>query len=452
MEQPMSTKPKITEQMTCTRLPTDEGSFQLCLYQTDQDDKDHLALVMGEVEGKEDVLVRVHSECFTGDVLGSLRCDCGPQLARAMELIAGEGVGIVLYLRQEGRGIGLLDKLRAYNLQDMGYDTVDANLLLGHQADARDYTVAAQILQDLGVRSVRLLTNNPAKIESLEALGMTVTDRAPLVTRVTSENASYLATKVERMRHLLDVDMLPLAQGTTENGRYPLSDRPFITLSYAQSINGAITEQRGRPMAISGPESLTMTHKLRAGHDAILVGIGTVLADDPRLDVRRVQGEDPQPVILDSQLRFPLDSYLLHQNSQSPWIFTTDAADPDRRQALEEKGARIWEVPGRHGRIDLSIALNCLLRHDIHSLIVEGGAEVITSFLEAHLVDQVVVTIAPMLVGGLNAVDSPQGGMLLPRLQDLRYRQLGNDLVLSGKVAWDRGQTPPETAAAGQQL
>jgi 3,4-dihydroxy 2-butanone 4-phosphate synthase/GTP cyclohydrolase II len=335
----------------------------------------------------------------------------------------------------------------------MGYDTVDANLLLGHQADARDYTVAAQILQDLGVRSVRLLTNNPAKIESLEALGMTVTDRAPLVTRVTSENASYLATKVERMRHLLDVDMSPLAGGAMENGRYPLSDRPFITLSYAQSINGAITEQRGRPMAISGPESLTMTHKLRAGHDAILVGIGTVLADDPRLDVRRVQGEDPQPVILDSQLRFPLDSYLLHQNSQSPWIFTTDAADPDRRQALEEKGARIWEVPGRHGRIDLTAALNCLLRHDIHSLIVEGGAEVITSFLEAHLVDQVVVTIAPMLVGGLNAIDAPQGGTLLPRLQDLRYRQLGNDLVLSGKVAWDRGQTAaPESAAAGQQL
>ncbi len=194
-----------TTQMTCARVPTGAGEFRLCLYQDNQNDKEHLALVMGEVAGQRDVLVRIHSECFTGDALGSLRCDCGDQLHQAMHLIAEEGMGVLVYLRQEGRGIGLLDKLRAYNLQDVGYDTVDANLLLGHQADERDYTVAALILKDLGVHSVRLLTNNPEKIESLQALGVSVPARVPLQPIVTSENAAYLTTKAQRMNHLFNL-------------------------------------------------------------------------------------------------------------------------------------------------------------------------------------------------------------------------------------------------------
>jgi GTP cyclohydrolase II len=192
-------------QMTRARLPTAAGEFRLCLYLDNRSDKEHLALVMGEVTGQRDVLVRIHSECFTGDVLSSLRCDCGDQLHQAVHLIAEQGVGVLIYLRQEGRGIGLLDKLRAYNLQDVGYDTVDANLLLGHQADERDYTVAALILKDLGVYSVRLLTNNPKKIESLQELDVSVTARVSLQPRVTSENAAYLTTKAERMNHLFDL-------------------------------------------------------------------------------------------------------------------------------------------------------------------------------------------------------------------------------------------------------
>jgi GTP cyclohydrolase II len=192
-------------QMTCARVPTVAGEFRLCLYLDNWSDKEHLALVMGEVAGQRDVLVRIHSECFTGDVLGSLRCDCGDQLHQAVHLIAEQGVGVLVYLRQEGRGIGLLDKLRAYNLQDVGYDTVDANLLLGHQADERDYTVAALILKDLGVHSVRLLTNNPKKIESLQELDVSVAARVSLQPRVTSENAAYLTTKAERMNHLFDL-------------------------------------------------------------------------------------------------------------------------------------------------------------------------------------------------------------------------------------------------------
>ena len=196
-------EPLAVTRMACARVPTAEGEFQLCLYDNNRDDKEHLVLVMGDVIGKEDVLVRVHSECFTGDVLHSRRCDCGAQLHDALSRIAEAGEGILIYLRQEGRGIGLLNKLRAYNLQDLGYDTVDANLILGHQADERDYTVAALILQDWSVRSINLMTNNPDKIERLRQLGVQVTARVPLQADVTPDNASYLRTKVERMNHLL---------------------------------------------------------------------------------------------------------------------------------------------------------------------------------------------------------------------------------------------------------
>ena len=197
------------EKLVCTRIPTEEGSFQLCLYDNDNDDKEHMALVYGDVRGK-DVLVRVHSECFTGDVLGSQRCDCGPQLNYAMDAIAEEGRGVVLYLRQEGRGIGLAEKLRAYNLQDQGLDTVDANLKLGHQADEREYDIGVAMLKDLGVKSVRLLTNNPAKIESLTKLGMPVNERVPILIPPNDENIHYLETKAERMRHLFAFERMPV--------------------------------------------------------------------------------------------------------------------------------------------------------------------------------------------------------------------------------------------------
>jgi GTP cyclohydrolase II len=193
------------KQVESARIPTALGEFNLCLY-SNGDGKEHLALIMGEVEGHENVLVRVHSECFTGDVLGSRRCDCGYQLDQSMKLISDEGAGLVIYLRQEGRGIGLLDKLRAYNLQDEGYDTVDANLLLGHQADEREYSIAAQILEDLDIRSIRLLTNNPTKVESLSALGVTIKARLPLEGHVTPENAGYLQTKAVRMRHKINLE------------------------------------------------------------------------------------------------------------------------------------------------------------------------------------------------------------------------------------------------------
>jgi len=192
----------------CARLPTALGEFSLCLYTTKDEGREHLALVKGDVKGREGVLVRVHSECFTGDVLGSRRCDCGEQLQRAMQRIAESECGILIYLRQEGRGIGLREKLRAYNLQDQGLDTVEANLRLGHPVDNRTYEIAAAILKDLGPSSIRLLTNNPDKVRDLVNCGIRILERLPMVPTVYPENIAYLLTKVFRLNHWIDLEAL----------------------------------------------------------------------------------------------------------------------------------------------------------------------------------------------------------------------------------------------------
>ena len=186
-----------------TRIPTIHGEFILHYYTNSLDDKEHIAFVKGEVANKDNVPVRIHSECFTGDVLGSRRCDCGEQLDMALDLINQTGYGVLIYLRQEGRGIGLLKKLQAYNLQDQGLDTVDANIKLGHLADEREYDIAALILNDLQVKSIALITNNPLKIDEITKLGIQVTERIPIETHIHHDNLGYLKTKVERMRHLL---------------------------------------------------------------------------------------------------------------------------------------------------------------------------------------------------------------------------------------------------------
>jgi len=188
------------------RIPTKFGDFTAVGFESAHDGAEHVALVRGGVAAADRVLVRVHSECLTGDVFGSLRCDCGPQLREAMELVAEEGVGVVLYSRgHEGRGIGLMHKLQAYALQDRGRDTVEANEELGFAADARDYTAAAAILEALGVQSIRLLSNNPAKRAGLESLGVRVEEMVPLSIAPTDDNRDYLATKMNKLGHLLDI-------------------------------------------------------------------------------------------------------------------------------------------------------------------------------------------------------------------------------------------------------
>jgi len=200
------TREKLVERVTDVALPNKYGDFRLVLFRNTLDGGHHLALVLGSVKGGEPVLARVHSECLTGDVFHSLRCDCGEQLERAMEKVAEEGRGVILYMRQEGRGIGLANKLKAYALQDAGADTVDANLELGFPADLRDYGIGAQILLDLGIRRIRLMTNNPRKVIGLEGYGLEITERIPLEIRANPANARYLRTKKDRLGHLLGED------------------------------------------------------------------------------------------------------------------------------------------------------------------------------------------------------------------------------------------------------
>lgn len=427
----------------CARMPIDVGEFRMQLFDG-YDGKEHVALSLGDWSEDTAVLVRLHSECFTGDVLGSRRCDCGEQLAEALRRVAEAGSGMVLYLRQEGRGIGLAEKLRAYTLQDAGLDTVDANVRLGHPADARDYGVAAKMLVALGVRRVRLLTNNPTKVDGLREHGIDVVARVPLVIPSRPQNRDYLQTKAVRMGHMLDA---PTGDAAAAPAMAPLFDllhrmrtqsaaaRPSVTLSYAQSLDGCTCATKDRPLAISGESSRRFTHRLRAAHDAILVGIGTVLADNPHLTVRDIPGADPQPIVVDSRLRFPIDARLLNHPSRRVWIATTQHADPQRIRRLEALGAEVLIVPtDAADRVDLAALFAQLHHRGVRNLMVEGGGRILTQVVNQQLFDLLVLTIAPMMVGGVPAF-APHQGLLHHqhmRIADPHWLPVGEDLVLWG--------------------
>jgi 3,4-dihydroxy 2-butanone 4-phosphate synthase/GTP cyclohydrolase II len=200
---------KLVHRVAEAKLPNKYGEFTIIAYKSDIDPDEHLALVMGDITTEEPVLVRVHSECLTGDVFGSLRCDCGEQISLAMQMIAGEGRGVFLYMRQEGRGVGFHNKIRAYALQDQGLDTVEANLSLGFAADLRDYGIGAQILVDLGLHQIRLLTNNPKKVVGLEGYGLKVTETVSIIAPPNPYNRQYLATKQEKLGHILGIENMP---------------------------------------------------------------------------------------------------------------------------------------------------------------------------------------------------------------------------------------------------
>ena len=464
------------------RFPTAFGEFTVTVYR-DRELNEHLAVRMGELDGPPP-LVRIHSECLTGDVFGSVRCDCGEQLQAALQRISEEGRGLLLYLRQEGRGIGLTNKIHAYALQDHGMDTVEANLLLGFPSDARTYTHAAAIIKDQGVYSVRLATNNLEKVKALETSGIRVVKRVHYQIPPRPENHAYLQTKASKMGHLLS----PLPTVASPSGEF-LADHaapttscetalegdnggvvsrlraslrqaeelrhqeavPSVTLSYAQSLDGSIAAEVGKPLQLSNPKSQALTHRLRSMHDAILIGINTLLSDDPRLTVRLVAGKNPQPVVLDSHLRSPLDARLFRVPCRPPIIATTQQASVVREKRLWAAGADVVRLPSQpSGLVDLHMLLRHLSELGIRSLMVEGGAGVITNFAGCHLVDRMIITISPQFVGGPRAVKpslqkTPGSG----RLTNMQHESFAGDLVVYADV--EKPSNSTSTYGAKQQ-
>ena len=425
-------------------IPTPYGEFRARAFESASGHV-HLALVFGDIGDGESLLTRVHSECLTGDALGSLRCDCGVQLRSALRTVAAEGRGIVLYVNgHEGRGIGLVNKLRAYVEQDAGADTIDANLRLGLHADLRDYGDPAAVLQSLGVRSVRLLSNNPAKAAGLRRHGVGVEALQPLGVVPNRHNRGYLATKQARFGHLRpagpaldEVPAAPIDIGSLLGSLRPRADRPNVVLKYAQTLDGRIATRTGDAKWISGEAERQVAHAMRAGCDAVLVGARTLLQDDPQLTVRMVPGASPLRVVLDSTLRTPLTAKVLSADAATVILCRPDA-DPARRRALEATGATVRDVaPGPDGlRVD--DVLRLLRSLGVASLLVEGGGRVITSMLRAAAADRVVVSLSPTIIGsGVEAVgpigvDRVADGI---RLVNRSVFLAGDDVLLGFDVA-----------------
>jgi GTP cyclohydrolase II len=425
-------------------LPTSAGEFEARAFQCASGSL-HLALVKGDLGDGAAVLTRVHSECVTGDALGSLRCDCGVQLRTALRTIAAEGRGVLIYATgHEGRGIGLLNKLRAYALQDDGLDTLQANQHLGFAPDERDYSETAACLVALGVRSLRLLTNNPAKERSLRRAGLRIDEVVGLPTSAHLRNLDYLRTKERRMDHAApaggglpegvpDATDVSALLGTVTTP----ATRPYVVLKYAQTLDGRIATRTGDSKWISGESERRTSHALRAACDAVLVGIRTVLADDPLLTVRLVPGVSPLRVVLDSTLRIPRDAAVLGDAAPT-LVMTTARSAAERRRELQSRGVGVRVVaPDPVCGVDLAEALAVLRESGVRSLLVEGGGAVITSFLRGRLADRVVVGIAPRILGtGTEAV----GDLSVARVSEgLRLgarsvHALGEDLLVAGDL------------------
>ncbi len=443
-------------------LPTWAGEFDLRTFQGASGGV-YLVFLRGQVGDGRRMLTRLHSACLTGDALGSLRCECGPQLRLAMRLIAAEGRGVLLYAPyHEGRGIGLLDKLKAYELQDQGHDTVEANRELGLPVDGRDYRESVEVLVRAGVRGARLLTNNPDKARALEAGGVAVEEIVPLQTAPHARNLGYLETKRRLLGHLAPGGTPPAAAEIavhdpwteSPNGQGHALDvtpllgevrssagRPYVVLKYAQTLDGRIATTSGDAKWISGEPERRVSHAMRAACDAVMVGIGTVLRDDPRLTVRMVPGASPIRVILDSKLRVPEHAAVLGHGAVTI-LLTTPRSSPDRRRALLEHGIRVEVVQEGPDGVDLHEGLARLSELGVRSLLVEGGARVITSLLRDRSVDRVVVALAPLLLGkGTEAVGDLGVAEVMDalRLVNPTRHAAGDDLLIAADLD---GQAP----------
>jgi 3,4-dihydroxy 2-butanone 4-phosphate synthase/GTP cyclohydrolase II len=351
---------------------------------------------------------------------------------------------VVLYLNgHEGRGIGLVDKLRAYVEQDAGADTVDANLRLGLDADLRNYDDAAAVLRALGVRSVRLLSNNPEKADGLQRNGVVVESLRSLGTAAHRRNRAYLETKQARLGHHQpagttpeELPAAPVDVGRLLGSQRPRADRPNVVLKYAQTIDGRIATQTGDARWISGEPERRVAHAMRAGCDAVLVGARTMLQDDPQLTVRMVPGASPLRVVLDSTLRTPLTAKVLSDDAATLIVCRPDA-DPARRRELASASVMVREVAGGPEGLLIMDVLRLLRSLGVTSLLVEGGGRVITSMLRSGAVDRVVVSMSPTIVGaGVDAV-GPLGISRVSegiRLVNRSVYLAGNDVLLGFDV------------------
>ncbi len=428
-----------------TVLPTRHGTFRLSGY-LGADGTEHLALSMGIDDGRPTPappLVRLHSECLTGDALGSWRCDCGTQLEAALARIAADRIGVLVYVRgHEGRGIGLLEKLKAYRLQDDGVDTVEANLALGHPQDAREYSQAAAILVDLGLDRIRLMSSNPAKETALRALGIDVVERTGMFVPERGPDVGYLRTKRRRMGH----DVPPARPGWAWQellaGRVPVSvhsaedaelvarygplvaQGPHLVIAQmAQSLDGFIATRSGDGAGLSGPEDHVHLHRLRALADAVVVGVGTVLADDPRLTVRETVGPHPVRVVIDPAARTPASAAVLSDHrAPTLWLVDDGSGPPPVGEHVQiVRLAAPGFAPER---------LTALLRgRGLSRILVEGGGRTVSRFLADGCLDRLYVTTVPVLLGdGVPGVRAPSARQVCeaPRFPVRRF-SLGDD-------------------------
>lgn len=433
-----------TTEVVRVPLPTPDGIFEIRAFE--RSGNIYVAMLLGDPTGQKNVLVRLHSECLTGDALGSLRCDCGIQLRLSMRLIAANGSGVLIYATgHEGRGIGLVNKLRAYVLQDSGSDTVDANTSLGLPIDSRDYSETAGVLAELGIRSIRLLTNNPRKVEGISKAGIQVSEVVPIPTAPHVRNLAYLHTKERRLDHTMPAGSpltssagSPAIDATTVLGRVTSRPhRPYVVVKSAQTVDGRIATSNGDSKWITGPGERRLTHALRAACDAVMVGIGTILHDDPRLTVRDVPGASPLRVILDSTLRVPSQAQVLAEDAPT-MIFTSERSHPETRGELRGRGIRVEVIGEDAGELSIRQALRRLHELGIGSLLVEGGSRVITTVLGSGMADRLIVSIAPTVIGnGTQAVADLGTGRISDgiHLTNRTLLTVDEDVILAWDVA-----------------
>jgi 3,4-dihydroxy 2-butanone 4-phosphate synthase/GTP cyclohydrolase II len=409
-----------------TRLPTKDGKFRIHLFK-DGEKREHIALVKGEVRGKEDVLTRVHSECLTGDLFGSLRCDCGPQLHHAMRIIEESERGILIYLRQEGRGIGLAEKLKTYNLQDAGLDTVDANIYLGHKAEERDYHVASEILNDLGVNSIILISNNPDKEMKLKRLGIDVRDRMELEPDVSIENLRYLKTKIDRMGHELgSTQLFPFQPEMDDVRRYVVRRRdskkgiPYISVFNISGLDGQLTYEPRLPGKNPALYRI-LRKKLMREHDALLV-----TSDDLDLALQ-ARESNMKILIFDPDLRVRMDHPILADEGQDV-IILRGPVSSGKVDELDERSIPHHPILDHDHDLDIGAFMDVMKMDSITSIMVDGKDGISDLLMRSGLVDTVMNTLVPVISGGKGT----KHYSLEFELRDIGNVRMGEEVVYYG--------------------